>query len=426
MQMPDGLTLGYVLKRFPRLSETFVLNEILELERQGHRVEVFSLLRPPLEERHGLVQELKARITYLPSASSLLKTRLQEGLDAEPCDLGTALAGCASADDPVFNNSTAEEAAAMQLKAALVAVLAQARGVDHLHAHFTSDAATVALLASRLSGIPFSFTAHARDIYHQYKSIASDNAMRRAKIAEADFVATVSDYNRAHLRQIAPSHGARVRRLYNGIDLDRFTPMPVERKPGQIVAVGRLIEKKGFSDLIKACAILRDIGVKFHCSIIGDGPLRGELDGQIKLSSLESRVEIAGPQPQERLIGMVRQASVAVLPCIVSESGDRDGLPTVLLEAMALALPVVTTSVSGGPEIVAHGETGLVVEPGDPAALAASIETLLESPAIAERMGVAGRKRAESLFSLQTNVATLAGWFQEAAGLEVPLLKEAV
>ncbi|MGB8818783.1 MAG: glycosyltransferase family 4 protein [Rhizobiaceae bacterium] len=426
MQMPDGLSLGYVLKRFPRLSETFVLNEILELERQGHRVEVFSLLRPPLEERHGLVKELKARITYLPSAGGLMKTRLHEGLEEEPVDLGTALAGCAAAGDPVFNNSTAEEAAALQFKAASVAALAQARGVDHLHAHFASDAATVALLASRLSGIPFSFTAHARDIYHQYKSIASDNAMRRAKIAEADFVATVSDYNRAHLRQVAPSHGARVWRLYNGIDLGRFTPMPVERRPGQIVAVGRLIEKKGFSDLIKACAILRDNGVKFHCSIIGDGPLRSELDGQIRLSSLAPDVEIAGPQPQERLIGMVRQASVAVLPCIVSESGDRDGLPTVLLEAMALGLPVVTTSVSGGPEIVAHGETGLVVEPGDTTALAASIETLLENPALAERMGAAGRKRAESLFSLQTNVATLGGWFRQAASIDRTLFKEAV
>jgi colanic acid/amylovoran biosynthesis glycosyltransferase len=426
MQKPDGLTLGYVLKRFPRLSETFVLNEILELERQGHRVEVFSLLRPPLEARHDLIKELKARVTYLPSASTLMKTKLQEGLEAEVSDLTGALSGGATACEPVFNHASAEEAAALQFKAAAVAALAQARGVDHLHAHFASDAATVALLASRLSGIPFSFTAHARDIYHLYKSISSDNAMRRAKIAEAEFVATVSDYNRAHLKQVAPSHGARVRRLYNGIDLERFTPKPAERKAGQIVAVGRLIEKKGFSDLIKACAILSDNGVKFQCTIIGDGPLLGELQSQISRYSLQGTVEIAGPQPQERLIGMVRQASVAVLPCIVSESGDRDGLPTVLLEAMALALPVVTTSVSGGPEIVAHGETGLVVEPGDPEALAASIETLLESPAIASKMGAAGRKRAESLFSLETNVATLATWFEEAAGVERLSLKEAV
>ncbi len=426
MQKLDGLTLGYVLKRFPRLSETFVLNEILELERQGHSVEVFSLLRPPQEARHELIKEVKARVTYLPSASSLMKTKLQEGLEAETSDLAGAISGGGAACDPVFNNASVEEAAALQFKAAAVAALAQARGVDHLHAHFASDAATVALLASRLSRIPFSFTAHAKDIYHLYKSIASDNAMRRAKIAEAEFVATVSNYNRSHLRQVAPSHGARVRRLYNGIDLGRFTPEPPERKPGQIVAVGRLIEKKGFSDLIKACAILRDNDVDFHCTIIGDGPLLGELQNQINQCSLEGSVEIAGPQPQELLIGMVRQASVAVLPCVVSESGDRDGLPTVLLEAMALALPVVTTSVSGGPEIVAHGETGLIVEPGDPEALAASIETLLENPAIALRMGAAGRKRAESLFSLHTNVATLADWFQDAAGLECQLLKEAV
>jgi colanic acid/amylovoran biosynthesis glycosyltransferase len=426
MQKPDGLTLGYVLKRFPRLSETFVLNEILELERQGHRVEIFSLLRPPQEDRHAFLCELKARITYLPSAGSISKLKLQTGLDAEPEELVSALADSGATQDPVFNDASALDAAALQFKAAAVSALAAARGVDHLHAHFTSDAATVALLASRLSRIPFSFTAHARDIYHLYKSIGSDNAMRQAKIAEAAFVATVSDYNRAHLRRIAPSHGARVRRLYNGIDLARFTPIPLERKPGRIVAVGRLIEKKGFSDLIKACAILRGNGIQFLCQIIGDGPLLGDLANQIRQSSLGDFVEIAGPQPQERLIGMVRQASIAVLPCIVSESGDRDGLPTVLLEAMALALPVVTTSVSGGPEIVAHGETGLVVEPGDPAALAASIESLFGSPLTAAKMGAAGRKRAESLFSLQANVATLAGWFQEAAGSERLMLREAV
>ena len=426
MQGRDKLKIGYILKRFPRLSETFVLNEMLELERQGHIIEVFSLLRPPQEERHGLLKELKARITYLPSAGALLKMKLQEGLAAEPIDLAAALTDGGAATDPVFNGASAEEAAVLQIKAAAAAGLALARGVEHLHAHFTSDAATVALLASRLSGIPFSFTAHARDIYHSYKSIASDKSMRRAKIAEADFVATVSDYNRSHLRQIAPGDGARVRRLYNGIDLTRFSPEPSGAKPGLIVAVGRLIEKKGFSDLIKACAILQDLGVDFQCHIIGDGPLLGDLLSQINELGLKGRVIVPGPQPQERLIGMMRAACVAVLPCIVSESGDRDGLPTVLLEAMALAVPVVTTSVSGGPEIVAHGQTGLVVEPGDPAALAASIETLLESPLIAARMGAAGRRRAEDLFSLEKNVATLSGWFQETAISRRPILRVAV
>jgi colanic acid/amylovoran biosynthesis glycosyltransferase len=424
--MPDQMTIGYVLKRFPRLSETFVLNEIIELERQGFRVEVFSLLRPPPEGRHALLAELKAKITYLPSSSSLERIRLYQGVNEEVTDLLALQA--ASIDNPVslFSGKTPQDIASLHLKAMTVATLAQARGVDHLHAHFASDATTVALLAARMSGLPFSFTAHARDIYHTYTNVAADNEMRRAKIAEAAFVATVSDYNRAHLRRLAPARAACIHRLYNGIDLSRFSPNPSAAKTGLITAVGRLIEKKGFGDLISACAMLKSAGASFNCQIIGEGPLHDSLQNQISQSGLESLVEIVGPQPQEKLVGMMQKASIAVLPCIISESGDRDGLPTVLLEAMALGIPVVTTTVSGGPEIVLHGKTGLLVEPGDIADLAASIEALLQSPETMLRMGRAGRQRAQSLFSLTENVKTLSGYFARSQTITRTRLLEAV
>lgn len=404
------LTVGYVLKRFPRLSETFVLNEILELERQGHRVEVFSLLTPPQEERHALLTELKARVTYLPSASGLEKLKVHDGLRQESLSFGALLDADADGD-PLFNGKSGRDIAALHLKAMAVAVLARQRGVRHLHAHFGSDATTVAQLTGRLTGLPYSFTAHARDIYHTYTTAADDNAMRRAKIAEAAFVATVSEYNRAHLARIAPAHMTRIRCLYNGIDLTRFMPRSTDRQQGLVVAVGRLIDKKGFGDLIAACGLLKRSRPGMRCRIIGDGPLRAQLEAQIDALDLNGRVEITGSIPQERLIGLMREASVAVLPCVVSESGDRDGLPTVLLEAMALALPVVTTTVSGGPEIVVHGKTGILVEPSDPIGLAASIEALLESPAAAAAMGQEGRKRAEGLFCLKRNVGVLAGLF---------------
>ena len=412
--MPDQMTIGYVLKRFPRLSETFILNEILELERQGFRVEVFSLLRPPPEGRHALLNELKASITYLPSSSSLEKIRLHQGLEERSTDLQAVNNGAADGRQSLFNGKSPQDIASLHLKAMTVATLAQSRGIDHLHAHFASDATTVALLAARMSGLPFSFTAHARDIFHTYTTVAADNAMRRAKIAEAAFVATVSDYNRAHLRRLAPAQTNRIYRLYNGIDLARFTPKPAEAEPGLIVAVGRLIEKKGFGDLIAACALLRKAGANFRCQIIGDGPLHGSLQNQIAEAGLQEAVAIKGPQPQEILVGMLQKASIAVLPCVVSESGDRDGLPTVLLEAMALGLPVVTTTVSGGPEIVVHGQTGLLVEPGDPVGLASSIEALLQSPDTAAHMGRSGRQRAETLFSLTESVKTLAGYFSQS------------
>ena len=418
--------IGYVLKRFPRLSETFILNEILELERQGHRVEVFSLLQPPPEGRHALLSELKARVTYLPSGSHLQKIKLRTGLDEQATDLAAMLDGAGAPVETLFHGKSAADIATLHLKAMATALLARHRGVEHLHAHFASDATTVALLAARLSGLPFSFTAHARDIYHTYTTPADDNAVRRAKITEAAFTVTVSDYNRSHLCRLAPAEAARIHMLYNGIDLSRFTPRPALSRPGLVMAVGRLIEKKGFSDLIAACALLRRSGTDFRCMIVGDGPLHGELAQQIAAADLGDRVEITGPQTQEKLIGLMQTASLAVLPCIVSGSGDRDGLPTVLLEAMALGLPVVTTTVSGGPEIVVHGETGLLVEPQDRPALAASIESLLACPDSMRRMGEAGRRRAEQLFSLKTNVAALSAMFSRAARTDFSELRQAV
>ena len=409
------LRIGYVLKRFPRLSETFILNEILALERQGIEVEVFSLLKPPAEQRHALLADVRARVTYLPSSGNLGRIKMLDGLAAAPVFLGDLLA---DADHgALFPAKSPADVATLYLKAAAVALLARQRRVDHLHAHFGSDATTVALLSGRLSGLGYSFTAHARDIFHTYQDPVADDAMRRVKLDEARFCVTVSDYNVRRLTQIAPH--ARVRRLYNGIDLSRFTPDPAARRPELIVAVGRLIEKKGFADLIEACRLLAPERPAMRCRIIGDGPLRDDLQARIDAAGLRDRVEILGPRTQETLIGLMRQAAVITLPCVVGESGDRDGLPTVLLEGMALGQPVVTTTTSGGPEIVVQDETGQLCPPADPPGLARALGEVLADPERAHRMGTAGRRRAERLFSLDRNVATLAGHFRDAADFQL-------
>jgi glycosyltransferase involved in cell wall biosynthesis len=406
--------IGYVLKRFPRLSETFVLNEILALERAGVEVEIFSLLKPPAEPRHGLLSELRAPVTYLPSNGNLSRIRMLEGLEATDTSFRALVDDTAEAFGPLYPAKNGEDIAALHLKAAALALLAQQRRIGHLHAHFGSDATTAALLAGRLSGLGYSFTAHARDIYHTYDTVETDNAMRRIKIGEARFVVTVSDYNARYLRRLCASAADRIHRIYNGIDLNRFVPDPGARQPGLIVAVGRMIEKKGFTDLIEACRLLAEGPQEFRCQIVGDGPLRGQLEARIQAAGLSGIVALREPVVQEQLIGLMRQASVIVLPCVVSGSGDRDGLPTVLLEAMALAQPVVTTTVSGGPEIVEHGRTGLLTEPGDPEALAAMLGTIIADPEIGHRMGARGRARAESLFALDRSAATLAGLFRES------------
>lgn len=414
------LRVGYVVKRFPRLSETFILNEILELERQGVDVEVFALRRPEKGVRHALTDQVRARVTYLPGASGiagwtvrtkqpdwqLRKQQLPKLMAQEDLDLG-----------PLFATPEPEVICKLHLQAATLAMLATGRRIDHLHAHFGTEATTVALLASRMSGIAYSYTAHARDIYHTYVDAETDDRQRRSKLAEARFVVTVSEYNRNYLRNLAgePAVAERIQRLYNGIDLERFQPQPGARSPNMLLAVGRLIEKKGFSDLVDACATLRQRGTSFRCVIVGDGPLRTALQGQIDAAGLGGQVELRGAQAQNVVVGLMAEASAFVLPCVVAESGDRDGLPTVLLEALAMGVPIVSTSVAGIPEISADGECGLLVPPGEPQTLATAIATLLEDPAFADRLGRAGRLKAETAFDLRKNVAVLRNLFAAAA-----------
>lgn len=411
---------GYVLKRFPRLSETFILNELLQLERMGVEVEIFSLLRPPQEPHHAMLKELRAPVTYLPSTSSAeaitVSKPINDGkLSKHPL---TELVDQAQAPfDDAMPGKSGKETTTLVLKAASVAMLARMKGITHLHAHFGSDATTVAMLAARLSRLNYSFTAHARDIYHLYNTPETDACMRRAKIAEAAFVATVSDYNRQHLMALAGTeHASRIRRLYNGIDLNRFNPQAgVSRAPNKVLAVGRLVEKKGFGDLIEACRISREKGASFTCQIVGEGPLREQLARQISEAGLEGVVELCGAKPQEQLLQIMQTASMLVLPCIVTDSGDRDGLPTVLLEALACGLPCISTSVAGVPEIITHGQTGLLAEPGDCDAIAACMRRLLDSPDNREKFAAQGREKAEADFDLTKNVACLTDMFERSA-----------
>jgi colanic acid/amylovoran biosynthesis glycosyltransferase len=410
------IRVGYVLKRFPRLSETFILNEMLELERQGVEIEVFSLFRPPDERKHALLSQLRARVTYLPSSArveTIAVKRSVEGLAPVQMTLANAI-GCSAFDDVMPGRSGAETAA-LVVKGSVVAMLARTHNLDHLHAHFGSDATTVALMASRLSNLSFSFTAHAKDIYHTYIDAATDKKMRCAKITEASFVVTVSDFNRRHLVEMAgKSTAEKVHQLYNGVDLARFNYSTKSRVTATILSVGRLVEKKGYSDLIEACHLLHNSGVRFKCHIVGDGPLGAELSQQIMRAGLENNVRLLGARSQEELILMMREAMLFVLPCVVTESGDRDGLPTVLLEALASGLPSISTLVSGVPEIIEHGKSGLLVEPTAPAQLAEAIKNLLEHAELRQNFAEQGRQKAERDFDLVKNVGTLRGYFERS------------
>ena len=411
--MSKPLKIGYVLKRFPRLSETFILNEILELERLGAQIQIYSLIDVTLLEaeslRHGLVRELKSPVAYLTPRQPLKKWRVKVGRFDDSGFVQRSLKEICGGDVP--------HDSILLLLAALLGNLARAQGVGHLHAHFGTEATHLAMLVSRLAGIPYSFTAHAKDIYDQ----SVDGALLRQKIREAKFVVTVSDYNRRHLAELVTEEMAtKLIRLYNGIDLDRFQPdQSTLRKSDLILAVGRLEQKKGFQDLIQACALLGDTR-PVRCLIVGEGRERQTLENEIRRLSLGEQVVLAGAQTQEQLIKTFKLATVLVLPCVISSTGDRDALPTVLLEAMAAGLPVISTRLAGIPEIIEDGKTGLLVPPGEPAQLARAIAEVLDHPELQQSFGRAGRAKVERLFDLRKNVPVLFELFRRSlAGEEI-------
>lgn len=384
------MRIGYVLKRYPRLSETFVLTEILAHERAGLDLEIFAL-RPTQESIvHDLVRQVRSRVTYL----------------AGPSDTTTP---AASEDAASYRAQT------LRYARELVDLVA-ARGITHLHAHFATRATAVARAASTLSGVPYSFTAHAKDIFHE--SVREGEL--RARLRDASATVTVSAYNVEHLRTWFGDDAARVRLIHNGIDLTRFSFMSPAARGRRILAVGRLVEKKGFDVLVRACARLAARGCDFLCDIIGGGECEASLRSRITSLGLEARVRLRGSLTQRDVIDAITRSAVLAVPCVVGRDGNRDGLPTVLLEAMALGTPCVSTDVTGIPEVVRDRHTGRLVHSNDDAALADAIQELLDSAALRARLAHNARRLIEASFDIAANAATQRALFAEAAHSRSP------
>ena len=388
--MPEGNSnggaarLGYVLKRYPRLSETFIVNEILALERAGLGVRIYASARPSGLTTHAAVGRVRARVTYFRENSRRLWRRRPEKLRAE--------CGAAELFDRLRVRFAGDEEQASELaQACSIAGMVRREGISHLHAHFATSAARIASLAARFAGVPYSFTAHAKDIFLE----SVDRDLLGRLLRGASFVVAISDYHARFLHDCEPH--ARVLVVRNGLDLKRLAWAGDERsaRPGRILAIGRLIEKKGFEYLLSACDILRRQGIPFDCCLAGEGPLRPELERQIQRLQLESRVKLLGALSQEQVRVQLSEASVFAAPCVSTSSGDRDGLPTVILEAMALGVPVVSTPVTAIPEIVRHGDTGALVPECDSEQLAQAIRDLLERPSYGHKLAVAARRAVE-------------------------------
>ena len=407
--------IAYVLKMYPRFSETFIVNEILELERQEVDVRIYSLRKPDDGRFHASLARVKAGVIYVPQYPQMEPERVQRAHElvcqAFPETYRAVRAEVEARQDAFLFKRF--------VQAGVIAAHLVQHPVDAMHAHFASSATRVAAYVHRMIGLPYSFTAHAKDIFHDEVNPES----LRTKMRDARFVVTVSDFNQAYLQGLLNGGKGDVRRLYNGIDLRTFAPDPaVRREPGLILSVGRLVEKKGFEDLIRACAWLREGQVEFRCEIIGTGERREALKALIAELDLEQHVTLVGPRSQDQVLRAYRRATVFALPCIVASDGNRDGLPTVLLEAMAVGLPVVSTRLVGVPEIVEHGVDGLLVEPGDSAALAASLTRVLRDGELRDNLSRAGRRKVGQRFDVRRNVVQLREWLKEGELEVLPVL----
>jgi colanic acid/amylovoran biosynthesis glycosyltransferase len=404
---------GYVLRMFPQASETFVANEVAELERRGCEVRLYSYRRPAAVVPHALLGRIRAPVEHLPDPlyrhprGLLASARAIRRLEPERFErtLRSVTRHCV--------RERKADSYRRLLQASDLALRVRATDVRHLHAHFAHGATRVAMLTSQLTGIPFSFTAHARDVF----SDDVDFSLLREKAEAAKFVVTVSRFNAAFLAERLGTAASKLRVVYNGVDLGLFSPDDAAaREEDLVVGVGRLVEKKGFSSLVEACRILRDQGRPVRCQIVGEGELRGRLQRQIQAARLEGSVHLAGLRAQEELPDLLRRATVLAMPAVPAADGNRDALPTVLLEALACGTPVVASRLTGIPEIVDHNDSGLLVEPGDARGLAAAIDLVREDPQLRTRLGHSARAKAERCFDLRRNVGGLHELLLESLG----------
>jgi colanic acid/amylovoran biosynthesis glycosyltransferase len=382
--------LAYLFERFPKFSQTFCYREIAELFRQGVRPAIFSLR----------ASDRGPELNWDPAIVSGVH-QLPEG------DAFARLADEASASLPQTARQTLHEWRgkydSLRLhQAAYIGLRLQKLGVHHLHVHFAGMAARTAFWIKRFVGIEYSLTVHANDIF-----VPNDFEIGLSQIfSTASAIVAVSDFAANRLRDRFSDTASRVHRIYNGIDCDSFQPAEPSSHP-VILSIGRLISKKGFDVLIDACAFLQNTGQEFRCEIIGEGPLSAELQARIDGHGLGKKVLLAGPKPQVEVAARLSRATLLVLPCRVDADGAMDNLPTVVMEAMASALPVVSTDVGGVAEMVRDGETGLLVGQNDPVATAEAIGRLIGDVGLARSFGREGRKRAQELFSIQRNVHAL-------------------
>lgn len=401
-----------ILKGYPRLSETFIAQEIRELERRGLDLRIVSLRRPTDADTHPVHREIVAEIDYLP-----------EYLHRQPARVWRAVRAVRRL--PAYRHARAVWLADLRRdptrnrvrRFGQACVLAHETPPDtrHLHAHFLHTPASVTRYAALIRGLTWSCSAHAKDIWTTPRWEIAE------KLSSLDWLVTCTGTGAEYLRGLAQDPG-RVDLVYHGLDFDRFPPPPGDRssrdgsaEPVVILSVGRAVEKKGYGDLLAALALL-PAGLSWRLRHIGGGELIRRLRAQAARLGIAERIDWLGAQPQERVLAELRGADLFALASKLAADGDRDGLPNVLMEAQSQGLAVLSTRVSAIPELILDGVTGTLCDPADPKAFAAALARLIGDPALRRQLGRAGAERVRTSFSFAANVAGIAARFGLPAG----------
>lgn len=391
--------IGFLLKGYPRLSETFIAQEIYLLEQRGFEIEIFSLKAPREKIRHPVNDNIKAKVTYFPddslkgilsTASANIRIIAKFPLRYTKALLHATLSSIRLPSKKPLKNFF-RAGWLVQKKQ-----LGISNEICHLHSHFIHAPTEVTFYASIISGLKFSISAHAKDIY------TSSPEQIRERVQASQFLMTCTEFNYHKIREIVgPEHAHKVNQVYHGVSLEEFKPSdgpPPELPMRRLLTVARIVDKKGYDDVLNAMVILRNKGIQVQYDIFGDGDKKIFIENLIASLGLEKQVHLHGAVRQPEVLAAYREGGIFILGSRESADGDRDGIPNSMAEAMSMCLPVVATNVSGIPELLENEVTGLLVPQRNPAELAAAIERLLTEKQLAARLGIQARKKVNSVF----------------------------
>lgn len=420
--MTTQKTLAYVLKGYPRISETFISNEILLLEKEEFNLHLFSMRHPREKFCHPSVEEIKAEVTYLPSefTGNWMKLLIPQltAFTAHPKNYLKTLLYTAK----LFVKKRKVATLKHFLQAGFLCATVKREGIDigHLHGHFAHSPTSVTLFASMMSGIPFSFTAHAKDIY------TSSKASLQEKMKRADFLATCTGYNNTYLSDVKGGITCPINTIYHGINLDLFknnSKRVDTTAPYKILTIARMTAKKGLPTLYRSLAQLRDEGLEFSHTLIGDGDDREKTEQLIKKLGLTEHCTLLGTKTHKDVLEEFLQADLFVLSSQIAKNGDRDGVPNVLVESLAMSIPALSTNVSAIPELIHHKKTGYLVEPENIQELVDGIRAMLTDTALRQEIVENGRDFVEQHFDNKVQTEKLGVVFHKQCPSLLPTKK---